>query len=111
VQRQEQEWLDRMAATDPHGIAVIEAAILVEIGSHRRFDRLIVVVCEEQQQIERSMKRDGASSERVRARLSRQMPLAEKRKFADFIVDTSGAKEETLRQTRAVYESLRRIEQ
>jgi len=46
----------------------------------------------------------------VRARLGRQMPLAEKRKFADFVIDTSGAKQETLRQTRAVYETLRRIE-
>jgi dephospho-CoA kinase len=110
VLRQEDAWLDRVAACDPRGIAVIEAAILIEIGVHRRFDKLIVVVCEEEQQIERSMKRDGVERERVRTRLSRQMPLSEKRKFADFIVDTSGTKEETLRQARAVYDSLRRIE-
>jgi dephospho-CoA kinase len=110
VLRQEDTWLNRMAACDPHGIAVIEAAILVEIGVHQRFDKLIVVVCQEEQQIERSMKRDGVERERVRTRLSRQMPLSEKRKFADFIVDTSGTKEETLRQARAVYDSLRRIE-
>jgi dephospho-CoA kinase len=110
VLRQEDAWLDRVAGCDPRGIAVIEAAILVEIGSHQRFDKLIVVVCEEEQQIERSMKRDGLERERVSARLSRQMPLSEKRKFADFIVDTSGTKEETLRQARAVYDSLRRIE-
>jgi dephospho-CoA kinase len=110
VLREEDAWLERVAATDPRGIAVIEAAILIEIGVHQRFDKLIVVVCEEQQQIERSMKRDGVERERVSARLSRQMPLSEKRKFADFIVDTSGTKEETLRQTRAVYDSLRRIE-
>ena len=110
VLRQEEAWLERMAACDPRGIAVIEAAILVEIGSHQRFDKLIVVVCEEHQQIERSMKRDGADRERVSARLSRQMPLSEKRKFADFIVDTSGTKEETLRQVRVVFDALRRIE-
>jgi dephospho-CoA kinase len=110
VLRQEEAWLDRVAAGDPRGIAVIEAAILIETGSHQRFDKLIVVVCEEQQQIERSMKRDGVGRERVRARLSRQMPVSEKRKFWDFIIDTSGTKEETLRQVRAVYDSLRRIE-
>jgi dephospho-CoA kinase len=110
VLRREEAWLERVADCDPRGIAVIEAAILVEIGSYQRFDKLIVVVCEEAQQIERSMKRDGLERERVSARLSRQMPLSEKRKFADFIVDTSGTKEETLRQTRAVYDSLRRIE-
>ena len=53
----------------------------------------------------------GASETDVRARLSRQMPLEEKQKFADFVIDTSGEKEDTLRQTRAVYEELRRIEQ
>jgi dephospho-CoA kinase len=110
VLRQEEAWLDRVAAGDPRGIAVIEAAILIETGSHQRFDKLIVVVCEEQQQIERSMKRDGVGRERVRARLSRQMPVSEKRKFGDFIIDTSGTKEETLRQARAVYDALRRIE-
>jgi dephospho-CoA kinase len=111
VFRREEEWLARMAAEDPCGIAVVEAAILIETGSHRRFDRLIVVACDQEQQVARSIKRDGVSREEVLARLSRQMPLAEKRKFADFVIDTSGTKEETLRQTRAVYESLRRIEQ
>ena len=111
VMRREEEWLARIAAEDPHGIAVVEAAILIETGSYRRFDRLIVVVCDEEQQVQRSMKRDGVAREEVLARLKRQMPVAEKRKFADYTINTSGTKEETLRQTRAVYESLRRIEE
>ena len=111
VQRLEEEWLARVAAEDPRGIAVVEAAILIETGSYRRFDRLIVVACDEELQVQRSIKRDGVSREEVLARLSHQMPLAEKRKFADFTIDTSGTKEETLRQTREVYESLRRMEQ
>lgn len=111
VMRREEEWLARVAAEDACGIAVVEAAILIETGSYKRFDKLIVVTCDAEQQVQRSMKRDGIAREEVRARLSRQMPLSEKRKFADFVVDTSGTKEETLRQTRAVYESLRRIAQ
>jgi len=111
VMRREEEWLARVAAADPHAIAVVEAAILIETGSYQRFDKLIVVACDAAQQVQRSMKRDGASREEVLARLSRQMPLAEKRKFADFVIDTTGTKEETLRQTGAVYESLRRMEQ
>jgi dephospho-CoA kinase len=110
VVRREQEWLAEVAAADPHGIAVVEAAILIETGSFRRFDKLIVVTCDEEQQVQRSMKRDGVLREEVLVRLSRQMPLAEKRKYADFVIDTSGTKEQTLRQTRAVYESLRRLE-
>jgi dephospho-CoA kinase len=111
VMRREEEWLARVAAEDPRGIAVVEAAILIETGSYHRFDKLIVVSCDVEQQVQRSMKRDGAAREEVLARLGRQMPLAEKRKFADFVIDTSGAKEDTVRQARTVYELLRRIEQ
>ena len=110
VFRREEELIAGYAARRPDGIAVVEAAILIETGSHKRFDRLILVTCTEEQQVERAMQRDGALAADVRARLSRQMPLDEKRKFADFVIDTSGDKEDTLRQTRAVYESLRRIE-
>ena len=110
VVRREEELIAEFAARDPHGIAAVEAAILIETGSYTRFDRLILVTCREEQQVERALRRPGAEEADVRARLSRQMPLSEKRKYADFVIDTSGEKEDTLRQTRAVYEALRRIE-
>lgn len=109
VFRMEEALMRAAAEADPNGIFVVEAAILIEIGSHRRFDRLIVVVCREEQQIERAMKRDHASEAEVRARLARQMPLAEKMKYADYVIDTSGSKENTTEQTREVYRSLRSI--
>ena len=110
VVRREEELIAEFAARQPNGIAVVEAAILIETGSYKRFDRMILVTCSEQQQVERALRREGALQAGVRARLSRQMPIEEKRKFADFVIDTSGDKEDTLRQTRAVYEALRRIE-
>jgi dephospho-CoA kinase len=106
----EEQLIAEFAGREPKGIAVVEAAILIETGSYRRFDRLILVTCNEEQQVARSMHRDGVPEAEVRSRLSRQMPLEEKRKFADFVIDTSGAKDDTLRQTRAVYETLRSIE-
>ena len=110
VVRREEELIAGFAARNPTGIAVVEAAILIETGSYKRFDRLILVTCREEQQVERAMRRDGASEVNVRARLKQQMPLEQKRKFADFIIDASGEKEDTLRQTRAVWEQLRRME-
>lgn len=98
--------LEEYAAAHPHGIAVVEAAILVETGSYSKFSKLIVAVCGEEQQIERAISRDGMTREQVLDRLSRQMPLPEKIKYADYVIDTSGAKENTLAQTRAVYEAL-----
>lgn len=110
VFRREAELLAEFAAREPHGIAVVEAAILIETGSYTRFDRMVLVTCTVEQQVDRALRRDGAVEADVRARLSRQMPLEEKRKYADFVIDTAGDKEDTIRQTRAVYEALRSIE-
>ncbi len=110
VLRREDELAARFFAQNPHGIAVLEAAILIETGSYRRVDKLILVFCAQGQQMERALRRAGSAEADVRARIERQMPLEEKRKYADFVIDTSGAKEETLRQTRAVYEALRKFE-
>jgi dephospho-CoA kinase len=93
----------------PHGIAVVEAAILIETGSYRDYARLILAVCGKEQQIERAMARDGLTREEVLERLSRQMPLEEKIQYADYVIDTSGTKENTQAQTRVVYESLLRL--
>lgn len=91
------------------GIAVVEAAILIETGSYLSYDRIVVVVCTPEQQIERAMKRDGISRQEAMDRLARQMPLAEKTHYADYIIDTSGEKEHTLEQTRIVYGQLRSL--
>ena len=108
VRKRTDELMTGYLTADPNAIVVVEAAIHVETGGYRRFDRLIVVACEERQQIERAIER-GATLEEAKARLASQMPLAEKRKYADYVIDTSGAKEATLRQTGEVYHSLRRL--
>ena len=110
VFRREDDLIAAFGVQHPDGIAVVEAAILIETGSYSRFDKLILVTCTEEQQVERALRREGALESDIRARISRQMPLAEKRKYADFVIDTSGEKQDTLRQTRAVYDALRRIE-
>ncbi len=98
-------------AHSPNGISVTEAAILVETGSFRDFDRLILAVCGQEQQVERAMARDGLSREEVLNRLARQMPLEQKMKYANYVIDTSGTKEHTREQTRIVYEKLRGLTQ
>ena len=110
VIRREDDLIAAWRASHPSGIAVVEAAILIETGSYSRFDKLILVTCTEEQQVERAMRREGALESDIRARIGRQMPLDRKRKYADFVIDTSGEKEDTLRQTRAVFDALRRIQ-
>jgi dephospho-CoA kinase len=99
------------ASREPDGILIVEAAILVETGSFRNYDKLIVAVCSEEEQLERSMRRDGITRDEALSRLRRQLPLKEKIKHADYVIDTSGSKERTIEQTRAVYQSLRSIAQ
>ncbi len=101
--------IDEIVQADPKAIIVVEAAILVETGSYKRCDRLIVAVCSAEQQMERAMKRGAYTREEVLARLSRQLPLEEKLKVADYVIDTSGTKEDTIAQVRAVYDSLRSL--
>jgi dephospho-CoA kinase len=108
VRKRTDELMAEYFAADPSAIVVVEAAIHIETGGYRRFDRLILVFCDERQQIERAMAR-GATRQEAMARLASQMPLTEKRKYADYVIDTSGAKEDALRQTREVYNSLRSL--
>jgi dephospho-CoA kinase len=107
VFRRQDEFFARVIAEDPAGIAVVEAAIMIEAGSYKRYDRLLVTYCAPEQQIQRFLERDGATEAEARARLESQMPLDAKRKFADYVIDTSGTKQDTARRVAEVYRKLR----
>ncbi|HVF45442.1 MAG TPA: dephospho-CoA kinase [Pyrinomonadaceae bacterium] len=92
---------------DPRGVGVVDAALLVESGGYRRFDKLIVVHCRPEIQLERLMRRNDLSREEALARVNAQLPQEEKLKHADFAVDTSGGFEETRARVREVYGQLR----
>jgi dephospho-CoA kinase len=109
VGTRQKRMIDEIVQADPKAIIVVEAAILVETGSYKKCDRLIVAFCSDEQQMERAMKRGAYTREEVQARLSRQLPLAEKLKVADYVIDTSGTKEHTTEQVRTVYGSLRSL--
>lgn len=105
----EKRLLDEFERTNPNGIAVVAAAIMIETGSYKRYAKIVLAVCPEAEQIRRAMARDGLTESEVRARLSRQMPLEQKRKFADYIIDTSGPVAQTEAQARAVFDQLRSL--
>ena len=111
VRRLSEAKREALARANPAGILIYEAAILVETGGFRDFDKLIVASCPEEIQIERAMARDGSSREAVLARLQRQWPLAEKLRHADFMIETGGAMEQTIEQTRQVFEKLHGVKQ
>ncbi len=109
VRERTRQLLAAYEAAHPDGIAIVEAAIMMETGSYRDYAKLVVAVCGREQQIERAMARDAITREEVLERLSRQMPLEEKLKYADYVIDTSGSKEQTRARVREVYEKLRSL--
>ena len=94
---------------DPRGVGVVDAALLVESGGFRRFDKLVVVHCRPEVQLERLMRRSNLSRAEALARVNTQLPQEEKLKHADFDIDTSGSFEETRARVEEVYEQLRKL--
>ena len=101
------DWLANIERENPHSIAMIDAALMIESGGYRRFDKIIVVWCDAETQIERLMTRNNLNREAAMQRINAQMPQEEKKKYADFLIKTSDGFEDTRRRTIEIYEQLR----
>ena len=106
VLRQKKQAVRRLERSGTHKIFVSEAALTIESGFAPYFDRIVVVHCPESIQVERLMKRDAITRTEARKRLRSQMPAAEKIRYADYLIDTSGSSAETLDQAENLYRSL-----
>ncbi len=105
IQAQDEQMRER-EKEDPQGIAVVDAALMIESGGYQRFDKLVVVHCRPEVQLERLMTRDGLSREDAERRVAAQMSQEEKRRHADFLIDSSEGFERTRRQTETVFQKL-----
>ena len=103
------EILNDWEREDPRGIGIVDAALMIESGGYRRFDKLIVVHCRPEVQLERLMLRDKLSHAEAQRRINSQMSQEEKQKFADYLIDTSDGFELTRQQTVKVHEDLVRL--
>jgi len=93
---------------DPEAVVVIDAPLLVELGDHRKMDKLVVVTSTRTQQIERLKERDGISPEQALRIFSSQMPVEDKVKLADFVIRNEGSFQETKKKTREVFQELKK---
>jgi dephospho-CoA kinase len=103
VIEKQNEWLERQ--TD---IAFIDAALMIESGGYKRFDKLVVVWCDADIQLRRLMERDGLDEATAKQRIAAQMSQDEKKRFADHLIDTSKGFDDTHRQLEELVEQLRR---
>lgn len=111
VIRHQDEWMQAIGMQERDAVAIVEAALILEAGAGKRFDRLVVVTCGPEERISRFAGRqkvdfDTARKE-VERRMSAQLPDEEKLKAADYVIDNSGSLEHTQEQVRRVWEKLR----
>jgi dephospho-CoA kinase len=93
---------------DPNAISIVDAALMIESGGYKRFDKLIVVHCRPEVQLERLMLRNNLTLAEAQRRIASQMPQEEKQEYADYLIDTSDGFEPTRQRTIEVYNSLRK---
>ncbi len=86
--------------------AVLDVPLLIECGWYKQVDSVWLVAVSRLQQIERAMKRSGMTEAEVEARIAAQMSLAEKKKYADVVIDNSGTQEETMQAVRRQLKAL-----
>jgi dephospho-CoA kinase len=110
VIRSQDAWMQEMGRQDPHAVAIVEAALILEAGAGERFDRLVVVTCNEEQRVARFAARQKIDIEAARRevvrRMAAQLPDEEKVKAADFVIDNSGSLENTREQVREVWHQM-----
>lgn len=109
VFEKQKHWLAERESKNPDGIAVIDAALMIESGSYKRFNKLIVVWCDSDIQLERLILRNNLSKEEALKRINAQMPQEEKKKFADFLIDTSEGFDSTREQVGKVFAKLKKL--
>jgi dephospho-CoA kinase len=106
-------WKRRLAEIEkqnPGAIVISDVPLLIEVGWQDEVDVVLLVYAAPEVQVERSRKRDVYSTEEARRRLAAQMPMDEKRRFADLIIENSGTLEELQRQVDAIWEKLLALE-
>ncbi len=110
VIRSQDEWMHAVGIHDPHGVAIVEAALILEADLAKRFDRLIVVTCNAEQRFSRFAARQKIDLETARKevvrRMAAQLPDEEKIKAAHYVIDNSGSLEKTREEVRQVWEKL-----
>jgi len=100
------EILRTWEAENPNGIAIVDAALMIESGGYKRFDKLIVVHCRPEVQLERLMLRNNLTPAEAQRRIASQMPQEGKQRYADYLIDTSDGFEPARQRTLEVFNAL-----
>ncbi len=106
VRKQISEWFEERRREGIHRAAIAEVSMLIEGGAFELYDKVVLVAAVPEVQRRRCLA-DGISLDEFTRRVCNQMPLDEKTRFADYIVDNSGVLEETRKQVLEVWDKLK----
>jgi dephospho-CoA kinase len=109
VVKEEKKLAEQIFKDHPEAIVIVEAALLIESGNHRRMDKTIVVTCDEEQSIQRTMKRSSLNRDEAISRINNQMPQAEKIKEADYVLQNNSEQEELKVKVKTLYSELKTL--
>ena len=101
-----EEMIEEIKDNDPQALVIVDAALLVETGFYKHYDKLIVVSVSKETQLKRLMIRDAMSREEAENRIDLQSPLAEKLEVADYIIENEGSLSKTREEVEKVYKAL-----
>ena len=100
------EEMETARFSQKYPLIVVDAALIFEISIEQMFDAIIVVYARLENRIKRVMDRDGLKRTEILARVRRQIPLDDKKTWADFTVDNNGTVEELKKRTEKIFEVL-----
>jgi dephospho-CoA kinase len=109
VMEEEQVLYKKILKEDPEALVIIDAALLIESGNYRKVDKVIVIACDEETQLRRIMAKNMFSREDAQRRLQQQMPLEEKIKFADFVLQNDSGLPELKKKVEALFHQLQQL--
>ncbi len=106
VFNQKQAKINSLKKDGRYKIFISEAALTIEAGFIDFFDKTVITYCDHKTQISRLCKRDGISGYEAQTKIDSQMSIEEKKKYADYLIDTSGSILSTIEQSKKVYRQL-----
>ena len=108
VKKETDRQLKQIEKHHPNAIVILDIPLLLEAQMHKDLSEVIVVYVPEETQINRLIKRDGISHADALARVHSQMPIEEKKNLATIVINNSGSRENTRKQTLKIFQRLKK---
>ena len=99
----------QIAQRDPEAVIIFDAPLLFESRAHELMDRVIVVYADRRTQLKRLKERDHLEPEEAKRRIAAQLPLSDKKQYADYVIDGTASPQEVAKQTEAIYQELKAL--